>query len=308
MEEKKILTIGGQAVIEGVMMRSPQKVAIAVRKPNGDIVVKSQPFTSITKKFKILGLPLLRGGVTLIESLILGVKALTFSGDVAMEEEQGGPKEKTFWDHLWMVLTVVISFAMGLGLFFYVPLLLTELFHLESGFAFNLVDGIIRLLIFLAYIYVITFWKDIRRVFEYHGAEHKSVFAFEDKKDFTIEATKPYTTLHPRCGTSFLLIVMVVSIIVFMFLGKPDTISERLIRLAFIPLIGGISYEIIRLSGKGYKYKFFRFFIQPGLWLQKLTTKEPDEGQLEVAIVAMKTALGEEPGIGISKVEMFNQN
>ena len=308
MEEKKILTIGGQAVIEGVMMRSPEKVAIAVRKPNGDIVVKSQPFISITKKMKILGWPLIRGGVTLIESMILGVKALTFSGDVAMEEEGVGPKEKNFWDHLWMVLTVVFSFALGLGLFFYVPLLLTELFHLESGFAFNLVDGIIRLLIFLAYIYLITLWKDIRRVFEYHGAEHKSVSAFEDKKGFTIDAAKPYTTLHPRCGTSFLLIVMVVSIIVFMFLGKPDTIGERLIRLAFIPLIGGISYEFIRLSGKGYKYKFFRFFIQPGLWLQKLTTKEPDEGQLEVALVAMKSALGEDPSIGISKVEMLGQN
>lgn len=306
MEEQKILTIGGQAVIEGVMMRSPDKIAIAVRKPNGDICVKSQPFVSIAKKVKVLGLPLIRGGVTLIESMIMGVKALTFSGDIAMVEEEEAPKEKTFWDNMWMVVTVIISFTLGLGLFFYVPLLLTGLFHLESGFMFNLVDGIIRMAIFLAYIYFITMWKDIRRVFEYHGAEHKTVSAFEDKKGFSVEEARSYSTLHPRCGTSFLLIVMVVSIFVFMFLGKPETIGDRLVRLAFIPVIGGISYEFIRLSGKGYKYKFVRMLIQPGLWLQKLTTKEPDDDQLEVALVAMKTALGEDPSLGISKVEVIS--
>ena len=306
MEDEKILTIGGQAVIEGVMMRSPEKVAIAVRKPNGDIVVKTHPFISVTKKIKPLGLPVLRGAVTLIEAIYMGIKALSFSGDVALMDGDEPPPQKSVWNHLGMTFTVIISFGLGLGLFFYLPLLLTELLHLESGFMFNLVDGIIRLLIFLAYIYVITMWKDIRRVFEYHGAEHKSVSAFEDHKAFTVEATKPYSTLHPRCGTSFLLIVMIVSILVFMFLGKPETVSERLIRLAFIPLIGGISYEFIRLSAKEYKNKFFRILVQPGLWLQRLTTKEPDESQLEVAIVAMKTALGKEPGVGISKVNILN--
>ncbi len=287
-------------------MRGPERVAIAVRKPDGKIMVKSRPFQSITARLKFLAIPFLRGAVVLVETLILGIKALTFSSDVAMEADN--KEEKSRWQKLlgniWMGVTLIVSFALGLGLFFYVPLIITGLFHLQSGILFNLVDGFFRLIIFLLYIYAITMWKEIRRVFEYHGAEHKSIYAFEDKKDLVIESAIPYSTLHPRCGTSFLLIVMLVSILVFMFLGKPETIGERLIRLAFIPLIGGISYELIKLSDKANKFRIFRIFILPGLWLQKLTTKEPDESQLEVAIVALKSALGFDPDGGPSEIEI----
>lgn len=306
--EKKIM-VGGQAVMEGVLMRSPESYAVAVRRPNGDIVVKKEPFQTVTQKFKLLGLPILRGGVILIEALILGVKALSFSGDIAMEEEnKKNGKEtspKSVWEKTWMVLTVLFSFALGLGLFFYVPLLLTGLFHFESGVAFNLVDGAFRLIFFLTYIYLISLWKEIGRVFEYHGAEHKSVFTFENKKDLSVNEARPFSTLHPRCGTSFLLIVMVVSILVFMFLGKPDSIAERLLRLAFVPLIGGISYEFIRLSEKASKNPISRLFVLPGLWLQKITTKEPDDSQLEVALVALRCTLDLDPQVGESKIEVL---
>jgi uncharacterized protein YqhQ len=301
--------VGGQAVMEGVLMRSPDSYAVAVRRPNGDIVVKKASFKTVTKRLKVLGLPILRGGVILIESLILGVKALSFSGDIAMEEENKkngkDASKKSIWEKVWMAATVVFSFALGLGLFFYVPLLLTDLFNLQSSVAYNLVDGAIRLIFFLTYIYLISLWSEIRRVFEYHGAEHKSVFTFEDKKDLSVEEARPYTTLHPRCGTSFLLIVMLVSIIVFMFLGKPDVIVERLIRLAFVPLIGGISYEFIRLSEMASRNPISRLFILPGLWLQKITTKEPDDSQLEVALVALRCALDMDPQVGESKIEIL---
>ena len=295
--------------MEGVLMRSPESYAVAVRRPNGDIVVKKAPWQTITKKFKILGLPILRGGVILIEALVLGIKALTFSGDIAMEEENKkngkDTSKKSIWEKIWMVLTVLFSFAAGLALFFYVPLIITDLFNFQSSWAFNLVDGAFRLIIFLLYIYLISRWKEIRRVFEYHGAEHKSVFAFEEKKTLTVDGARPFTTLHPRCGTSFLLIVMLTSIIVFMFLGKPETVGDRLLRLAFVPLIGGISYEFIRLSEKASKNQLTRLFVLPGLWLQKITTQEPDDSQLEVALVALRCALDLEPQVGNSKIEIL---
>lgn len=302
MSEQKI-QVGGQAVIEGVMMRSQDTYSVAVRRTDGTIYVRKQPYTSFVKRHKVLSLPILRGAIVLIESLVLGVKALTFSGDVAMEDEEQNkaePKSKSKSRHneekgwlakLWLAGTVLFSFALGLFLFFYVPLILTDLLGAETGFWFNLVDGIIRLAIFLLYLLAITMMKDIRRIFEYHGAEHKSIFSFESREPLTPGEAKRQSRFHPRCGTSFLLIVMLVSIFVFMFLGKPDDVGERLIRLAFIPLIGGLSYELIRLSDKGFKSGLWRPFILPGLWLQRLTTKEPDESQLEVAIVALKCAL-----------------
>jgi len=300
MSESRI-QIGGQAVIEGVMMRSPDTYSVAVRRRDGSIFVRRQPYVSFMKRYKILALPILRGAVVLIESLILGIKTLTFSGDMAMEDEEQaegkpsaksrGRQEKGWLAKLWLAGTVVFSFGLGLFIFFYVPLILTDWLGAETGFWFNLVDGILRLAIFLLYLGAITLMKDIRRIFEYHGAEHKSIFSFEKKETLTPANAKQQSRFHPRCGTSFLLIVMLVSIFVFMFLGKPDNVAERLLRLAFIPLIGGISYELIRLSGKGYQTALWRPLILPGLWLQRLTTKEPDESQLEVAIVALKTAL-----------------
>lgn len=292
-------------MIEGVMMRSPEMVAVACRRADGSIIVLRKPYRSLLNRFKVLSMPIFRGSIVLIEALVLGVQALTFSGDVAMADEQAKqngnvsanaqrPGQRTFGQKIWMGLTLILALAIGLGIFFYVPLLLTDWLGARTGFGFNLVDGIIRLAFFLGYLGLITRLKDIRRVFEYHGAEHKSIFNFEEKKTLTPENASIFSRFHPRCGTSFLLIVMLVSIFVFMTLGRPETVADRLLRLAFIPVIGGISYEFIRLSDKGYRNAFWRLFILPGLWLQRMTTKEPDLGQLEVAIVALKAALGEE--------------
>lgn len=288
------INVGGQAVIEGVMMRSPDAVAVAVRKPDGKIALKRTPFLSLTKKVRFLGWPFLRGGVILVESMILGVKALNFSSLMAVGETEdkagSAPGKKDQW-----ILggTAVFAFGLGLLLFFYLPLLLTEWLGVKSGVLFNLVDGCIRLCIFLSYLFLIRLWKDIRRIFEYHGAEHKSIFAFEDGRPLEVSEVKKFSTHHPRCGTSFLLVVMLVSMAVFMFLGRPDSVSDRIVRFLFIPVIGGVSYEIIRLSATRYGRWLAETLVAPGLWLQGLTTGEPDDGQIEVALVALKSALNE---------------
>lgn len=306
-KNNKKINVGGQAVIEGVMMRSPHAISVAVRKMSGDIVVKKEPFVSWTKRYKFLNLPIFRGAVVLIESIVLGIRALSFSGDIAIEEENQKEKSEKKKDKNnegieqeivpskmsgWRLgLLVLFSFGIGLLVFFYVPLILTDLVGVKSGFWFNIVDGVFRLLVFLLYLALITLIKDIRRIFQYHGAEHKSIFAFESKLDLTVSNAQRFKTLHPRCGTSFLLIVMIVSILVFLFLGRPESIAERLFRLLFVPVIGGISYELVRLSGKYSESKMASIFIAPGLWLQKITTKEPDDSQVEVAIAALQSSL-----------------
>ena len=292
MKESGRINVGGQAVIEGVMMRSPEFIAVAVRNPGGSIILKRDRYISWTKRFKILGIPFVRGAIILIESMVLGIKALNFSADVAIQEEEkkkgkGGGKRS----NIWMGLTVVLALVLGLTIFFFLPLLLTELTGVQGGVLFNLVDGFIRLSFFLIYLTLISLWKEIRRIFEYHGAEHKTIFSYEDGNALTLDGVKDYSTLHPRCGTSFLLVVMVVALVVFIGLGKPNDLGDRLIRFLFIPLIGGISYEIIRLSGKKYGKNIARILVAPGLWLQKITTREPDNSQLEVALVALKSAL-----------------
>jgi uncharacterized protein YqhQ len=298
--------VGGQAVLEGVMMRSPDKMSVAVRKPNGTIAVKIRDFISLTRKSKLLGFPIIRGGIILIESMVLGIQALNLSGEIAIEEEnkkeqtekgklesKAEKPENKFRTRLYLGFMVIFSLGVGIGLFFYVPLILTNLLGVSNGIVFNLIDGVIRVAIFLLYLFLISQWKEIKRVFEYHGAEHKSIFAFEREKQISVEAASKYKTFHPRCGTSFLMVVLITSIIVFIFLGKPDTIPQRLIRLAFIPLIGGLSYELIKLSDKIGNNFLMRSFLAPGIWLQRITTQEPDEKQLEVAIVALKAALGQ---------------
>jgi uncharacterized protein YqhQ len=297
------INVGGQAVIEGVMMRSPDAVAVAVRKPDGKIVVKRTPFLSWTKRIRFLGWPFLRGGVILIESMVLGVKALNFSSLIAAAGEEKKTESPSGKKDQWILGgTAVFAFGLGLLLFFYLPLLLTEWTGVKSGILFNLIDGGIRLIIFLSYLFLIRLWKDIRRIFEYHGAEHKSIFAFEDGKPLEIAEVKRFSTHHPRCGTSFLLVVMLVSLVVFMFLGRPDSASERIIRFLFIPVIGGLSYEIIRLSTTRYGRWLAQTLVAPGVWLQNLTTGEPDDGQIEVALVALKSALNEkiDPSVEIS--------
>jgi uncharacterized protein YqhQ len=301
---KNKLMVGGQAVIEGIMVRSPEMVAVACRRADGTITVWKKPFRSWLSRYRFLALPVFRGAVVLLEALVLGIQALTYSGDLVERDyaaktdgkaQQNVSPEgtRTTGQKFRLAFSVIFAFALGLGIFFYVPLLLTDWLGARSGFWFNLIDGLIRLAFFLAYIALIAQMRDIRRVFEFHGAEHKSIFNYEAQTDLTPANSAAFSRFHPRCGTSFLLIVMIVSIFVFMMLGRPETVGDRLLRLAFIPLIGGISYEFIRLSGKGYGHPFWNLLIAPGLWLQRLTTREPDPSQLEVAIVALKAALGE---------------
>ncbi len=300
------MNVGGQAVIEGVMMRSPSAVSVAVRHPEGHIVVKRQPYVSWTQRVKLFNLPIFRGAVVLIETIVLGIQALTFSGDVAMEAEEGRKEKKRggFWGSLRIGLTVTVALALGLALFFYLPLILTDLLGVRSGFWFNMVDGGFRLGIFLLYLFGITMLKDIRRIFQYHGAEHKSIFAFENGLDLTVSNAQRFGTHHPRCGTSFLLFVMIVSILVFVFLGRPETLGDRLVRLLFVPLIGGISYELIRLSGKYGGSLWLSWAVAPGLWLQRITTKEPSDDQVEVALAALRAVL--DP-VGLKATEIFEE-
>lgn len=291
------LTVGGQAVIEGVMMRAPGAVATAVRRPDGTIAVENKKFKSLASKFPLFKLPILRGAVGLVESLYIGVGSLMYSAETAIEEDEAGSKgdgtkQKDWKTNLMLGGTVAFSLLLGIAFFFYLPLVLTERVGVKGGIAFNLVDGVFRLVFFLAYIWGITRWKEMRRVFEYHGAEHKSIFAYESGLPLTVENARAMTRFHPRCGTSFLLIVMLSSIFVFVFLGTPETVGDRLTRLAFVPLIGGISYEAIKLSGRYAASAWVRPFIAPGLWLQRLTTREPDDTQLEVALAALHAALG----------------
>ncbi len=271
------------------MMRSPTYYATAVRTPQGRIVIQKKAFVSLTRKFKFLNIPIVRGAINLVETLVLGIKSLSYSAEQAVEEE--GTGEKKTGSNLAIFGSVVLALGLGIGLFFYVPLLLTDLMDVSSGLMFNLIDGAFRLLIFLAYIYAISRWREMRRIFQYHGAEHKTIYAFEAGKELTPEAAREFSTLHPRCGTSFLIVVMLVSVVVFIFLGKPHTISDRLLRFAMIPLIGGISFEFIKLSAKEKFGKVFKPAIWPGLTLQRITTQEPTEDMLEVAIAALDACL-----------------
>jgi uncharacterized protein YqhQ len=311
---EKIMPVGGQAVIEGVMMRSPKRVATAIRRTNGKIEVKVQEFQSLIQRKKYLNIPILRGAVTLIEVMILGIKTLQWSADKAMEdiEEQEikeGKKSKKKNKKPGMstasaVFSISIALLLGIGLFFILPLYLTTtIFNIErEALMFNLVAGSIRIVFFLLYIWGISFMKDVKRLFQYHGAEHKTVFAFEEKVLLSSENVKEYSTFHPRCGTSFLVIVMLISLIFFAFVdtlvmiwtGQMSLIIRLLTHLPLIPFVGGLSYEALKASAKNIENPMVRTLITPGLGLQRITTSEPDEEQLEVSIAALKAALGEE--------------
>lgn len=286
------IRVGGQAVIEGVMMRSPKSMAIAVRRPNGEIVVKREGLTFFSEQTFFFKLPLVRGVITLISALILGIQALNYSANQALAEEE---KALSSWA---MAFTLAAALCFGLFLFFLLPLYLTKWLRFaipmvsESGLLFNLVDGAIRLIIFLAYLWGISFFKEIRRVFQYHGAEHKSIFAFEAGESLTIDRVKGFSYLHPRCGTSFLLIVMLVSILVFALIPHHLPFGYKVAsRVVLIPLIAGLSYEIIRFADQKRENRGIQYFIKPGLWLQRLTAREPSEAQIEVALCALKGVL-----------------
>jgi len=287
------LAVGGQALIEGVMMRSPAFMAMAVRTPDGRIVVRKKTFKSIMRKLPFLNIPVLRGGIHLIESMALGIDALMFSADQAISEDRVDQKKTSIRDTLLMWGTIAFSFVLSMGLFFYLPIILTDLVVPagEGSVVWNIVDGVFRVMMFVGYLLIVSKLPDMARVFEYHGAEHKSIHAFENGKTLDADGARPYTTLHPRCGTSFLFFVMLISIVVFSFLGRPESVADRLQRLAFVPLIGGLAYEAIKLSGKYAKAWFLQPVIFPGLMLQKITTSPPDDAQLTVAMAALRSVL-----------------
>ena len=275
--------VGGQAVIEGVMMRGFGKVATAVRTPDGNINVQVKEVTSIADRYPILKLPILRGAVALFESLILGMKSLSFSAQAAGEEdEQLSDRE--------IIGTVILAIALACGLFLAIPTGAAKFFHefTDDPLILNLAEGFLRLIIFLAYLFAISQMKDIRRTFQYHGAEHKTIFCYEAGEPLTVENAKKFPRLHPRCGTAFLLIVMLVSIFVFAFLGWPELWLRILSRIILLPLVAGISYELIRFSARSTN-SIVRLATLPGLWLQYLTTREPDDSMLEVAIKSLQS-------------------
>ena len=287
MEEKKI-TIGGQAVIEGVMMRGPELVATAVRNPQGRIELEVKPVNSIADRYPIFKKPMLRGCVSLFESLVMGIRSLGYSAQMAGEEDEQLTDRE-------LAGTMIFAFALAAVLFIAIPTGAAKLFHVikEDPVFLNLMEGFLRLFIFMAYIFAISRMKDIQRVFQYHGAEHKTIACFEAGEALTVENVARHTRLHKRCGTSFLLIVMLVSIFVFAFLGWPDLAERIASRIILLPVVAGISYEIIRFSANSDNC-LLGWAVKPGLWLQKLTTREPEPEMIEVAIESAKAVLPED--------------
>jgi uncharacterized protein YqhQ len=372
MAEKEII-VGGQAVIEGVMMRAPNSYAVAVRRPDGEIVYKAERLPKLTEKYPLLRLPVLRGGAVLLHSMALGVKALNFSATVAFDEDEGKAEksaveavaatgalattahaiESPYFAEPQATSksvgrradkapsksatataagSIVFALAFNIFLFIVLPLLLTNFLFIYFGWgnapqvafdraaadaapwyqgawmwlqaylkpvrpsvAFNLVDGVIRMAFFVAMIFSFSRLKDIQRVFQYHGAEHKTVYAWEAGDELTVENAKRYPRQHPRCGTSFLMVVMLVSIILFSVVKFDSLLLNMLTRIALVPLIAGFSYEVIKAAGRSEAGGFFSFITRPGIWMQNLTTQEPSDDQLEVAIYALKESLKLEP-------------
>jgi uncharacterized protein YqhQ len=296
------IEVGGQAVIEGVMMRSPQRVVTAVRRKNGLIVVKNEPYVALAKRYRPLKLPVLRGVISFFEMLVIGLRTLNYSAEVAiadLEEEQKGRKSTSHQGFL--VVSLVLGLGLGLAIFFFTPLLLASLLHIHKGaLGFNLIAGTIRILLFLGYVWAISLFQELRRLFEYHGAEHKTIFAYEEHQKLTPERIRSFSTRHPRCGTSFLLIVALVAILIFALAdtiyalktGQLPGLAQRLlIHFLLLPLVAGTSYELLKLSGRTRKHRIARVLMTPGLWIQRITTREPDDDQLAVALVALKEAL-----------------
>lgn len=336
MKEEQII-VGGQAVIEGVMMRAPHSYAVAVRRPDGEIVFKAEPLPSLAEKYPLLKLPVLRGSAILLHSMYLGVKALNFSANVVFHEGEGQPasaddqvvkikeKKPKQSSAAGAIGSIIFAIVFNIFLFIVLPLLLTNMIFVYLGggtlgiestgawytdawawiassleavrpsVAFNLVDGLIRMFFFLMMIVTFSMLRDIRRVFEYHGAEHKVVYTWEAGEELTVENARLKQRQHPRCGTSFLMIVMIVSIVAFSVIKFDSLFLNFLVRLSLIPLIAGISYEVIRASARSRAQWFFSIITRPGLWLQNLTTREPDDSQLEVAIYALRESLKLEP-------------
>ena len=313
MAEKQFrTTIGGQALIEGILMRGPEKQAIVVRGPEG-LVVKEEALTLIKDKYPVLGWPLLRGGVTFIDSMVKGVKALMFSADYFPEEDagEGEPSKFEKWldeklgnekmEKVVIGFSVVLAVCFAVGLFMLLPTFLASFVELatDSVLARNLADAALRIVIFMAYLIVVSRMKDIRRVFSYHGAEHKTIFCYEKRLELTVENVRVQPKHHPRCGTSFLLVVIIVAIlvntVVFALFPVENVFLRMLVQLLLLPLVAGIAYEFNRYVG-GHDNPVAIFFAKPGLWMQNFTTFEPDDSMIEVAIEAMKRVIPQEEG------------
>jgi len=306
LESGEETLVGGQAVLEGVMMRSPHAWGIAVRKPSGEIVTHSEPLERPSEQHKWMGWPIVRGVMTLGHAMTLGFRALKFSANAALEELSAGDPDnknpenkdqgKKFEITGWMAgLNMAFSIAFFIFMYKYLPLLATtELKRVNPVFGqqvvFNLVDGLIRIAMFLLFVWGISLWKDIRRVYEYHGAEHKTVFAFENGDPLETGAVQKYSTYHPRCGTSFLMTVMIISMVVYMAIPVQTFWARFAIRIALLPLIAGVSYEIIRFAAK-HRGSLFALMTAPGLWLQRITTQPPDDSEVECAILALDEAM-----------------
>jgi uncharacterized protein YqhQ len=312
-DRKDLMQVGGQAVLEGVMIRAPGVVATAVRDPAGKIVVKRDRFDSFSERIRLFKLPGLRGALGLVEMIVVGIRALNYSAEVALGPDDGidgrnngngrkKPGSERAKDAVMLGVMVAASLLLGLAVFFVAPLLLTTAaFGVEQDpLLFNLIAGGVRIGFFVAYLAFLTLVPDFRRLFEYHGAEHKTVFAFERGEELGTAAALRQPRFHPRCGTSFLFIVMCIAVVALSVLdafvielyGGIDLATRLLTHLPLIPLIGGISYEVIKASAKLGGTVVGRLMVAPGLWLQRITTREPDERQLEVALAALRCAIG----------------
>ena len=287
----KSSNIGGQAVIEGVMMKFSNEYAVAVRKPDGEIAVEHKKCVSIKDKTLLARIPILRGIFMFIESLMLGMKTLNFSAAFFEEDSSGDNKKES----IIMVVVMILSIFMAMGIFVLLPYYLSSLLKrwIASAILLGLIEGVIRVLLFVSYVKVISMMEDIKRVFMYHGAEHKTINCIENGLPLTIENVKTQSKEHKRCGTSFMLFVMVISILVFLLISTDQIVLRMLFRILLVPVIAGISYELIRFAGN-HDNIFVNIIAKPGLWLQALTTKEPDDDMIEVAITSVKAVYGEE--------------
>ena len=303
-KKKACVSVGGQAVMEGVMMQGPDRVALAVRRSDGKVVLKVKPLKQPKDKYPILGWPIIRGVVSFCYQLYNGMKTLTESAEIAGEEmEEPSKFEKKFAevfhmkaDDVMMVFAVILALLLSIVLFFVIPTAIETLLRrfISSRVLLNIIGGILRIVMFLGYVGLVSKMKEIKRVFMYHGAEHKSIFCFESGKELTVENAREFTTLHPRCGTSFLVIVMVISIFVFTLLGTNSTnVFARVgSRLLLLPLVAGVSYEILKWLGRAEDTPIVKALKWPGLMVQKITTAQPDDSMLEVALISLKAALG----------------
>lgn len=301
-EQKIDFAIGGQAIIEGVMMRSPHYVTMAVRKENGEIIVRADPYVSLTKRSRFFGLPLVRGVVVLIESLVIGMRALTYSQDVMLYEDDRQKKNRSslqvFFDAILFVITIGFSFGLAIFFFKFLPLWITQWLTsvwplLEtSKILYNVLDGVLKITFFVLYIAGIGLMPPIRRVFAYHGAEHKAIFAYEKHGAVTPAFTKKESPRHPRCGTSFIIQLFLISVLVYIVLPTHDAFFLKFLeRIAVLPIIAGLSYELLKINARHQHRALFQWLATPGIWLQYITTKEPDDTQIEVAVAALNKAL-----------------